>query len=49
MGFTVTMRERRRAKVSKKFGRLGACRRLMEQFVEPLGVGSDENPPSIGF
>jgi hypothetical protein len=26
-----------------------ALRRLMYQFVEPLGVSSNKNPPSIGF
>jgi hypothetical protein len=39
---------RRRAKVSNKFYRLGAFRRLTDQFVEPIGVSSDENPRSIG-
>ena len=28
---------------------LGAFRRLMDQFVDRLGVSSDEDPPSIVF
>jgi len=40
---------RRRAKVPRKFDLRGAFRRLMNEFVEPLGVSSNENPPSTGF
>ena len=35
---------RRRAKVTRKFDLKGAFRRLMDQFDEPLGVSSNENP-----
>jgi hypothetical protein len=35
---------RRRGKVPRKFDLQGAFRRLMDQFVDPLGVSSNEDP-----